>query len=102
MLRNDDATHQQALMANYVCDLVFWGGARPSHLDSYCGAGLFVKSLSSGFEKVVEIEKARSSIASAKRNAQLNSASSDKTLFLSGGESNIFTTVKDFIQEKLS
>jgi len=80
-------------MANYVCDLVFEGGARPSHLvDSHRGAGLSVISLSSGLEKVVGIEHSQPSIAPAKRNAQLNPTSSDKTSFLSGGTSNIFAT----------
>jgi len=86
-------------MANYVCDLVFEGAAGPNHLvDSYCGAGSFVISLSSGIEKVVGIELSQSLISSARRNAQLNSTSSDKISFLSGGASNIFTTVNDFLQ----
>lgn len=89
------------LMVNYVRDLIFTDGARPTHLvDTYCGAGLFAISLSSGFEKVAGIELSQSSIASAKRNAQLNAISSDKISFLSGEASNIFATVKDFPPEQ--
>ena len=38
------------LMVNHVRDLIFVGEAQPTHLvDTYCGAGLFAISLSSGF-----------------------------------------------------
>ena len=78
------------------------GHDRAHLVDSYCGTRLFVISLSSGFEKAVGIELSQSSIASAKRNAQLNSTSSDKTSFLSGGASDTFATVKNFPQNKPS
>ncbi|KDR70049.1 hypothetical protein GALMADRAFT_145087 [Galerina marginata CBS 339.88] len=91
------------LMVNYVKGLV-WpveGMERPTHLvDTYCGAGLFAISLSSTFDKVAGIELSQSSIASARRNAQLNSISSEKISFLSGEASNIFATVKDFPSER--
>jgi len=80
------------IMANYVRDLVFEDGARP-----YCGAGLFVISLSSGFEKVLGIEFPK--FQSPPRGAMHSFTSSDKISSLSGGASNIFTTVKAFPQE---
>ncbi|KAF9561520.1 S-adenosyl-L-methionine-dependent methyltransferase [Agrocybe pediades] len=72
-------------------------GRRPTHLvDTYCGAGLFAIALSSMFDKVAGIELSKSSIESAKRNAELNSISSEKISFLAGDASNIFATVKEF------
>jgi tRNA (uracil-5-)-methyltransferase len=80
---------------------LFGGGSRPTRLvDAYCGAGPFAISLSAVFEKVAKIELSQTSITSAKRNAQLNSISSDKISFLPGEASNIFATVKDFPPEQ--
>jgi tRNA (uracil-5-)-methyltransferase len=88
-------------MVSHVCDLIFAGGARPTYLvDPYCGEELFGISRSAGFERVAGIELSQTSIACAKRNAQLNSISSDKISFLSGEASNIFATVKDFPPEQ--
>ncbi|KAF5312628.1 hypothetical protein D9619_003724 [Psilocybe cf. subviscida] len=90
------------LMVNFVRDLVQSGeGERPTHLvDTYCGAGLFAISLSSAFDKVAGIELSKSSIASAKCNAELNGLSTEKISFLSGEAQNIFATVKDFPRER--
>jgi tRNA (uracil-5-)-methyltransferase len=91
------------LMVNFVRDLIQSGESanRPTHLvDTYCGAGLFAISLSSAFDKVAGIELSKSSIASAKRNAELNGLSTEKISFLSGEAQNIFATVKDFPRER--
>jgi len=89
------------LMVNHVKNLIkssaSGGSGQPTHLvDTYCGAGLFAISLSPMFDKVAGIELSKSSIESAKRNAELNSISSEKISFLAGDASNIFATVKDF------
>ena len=75
-----------------------WGTTEPISSTRIVEQGLLL----SGLENAVGIEPSQSSIASAKRNAQLNSTSSDKISFLSGGASNIFATVKDFPQNKRS
>jgi tRNA (uracil-5-)-methyltransferase len=85
------------LLVDYVRGLIDSGEGHPTHLvDTYCGAGLFAITLSSGFEKVAGIELSQASIVSAKNNAKLNRISSDKLSFLSGDAANIFDTVKDF------
>jgi len=64
------------LTVNYIRDLIFacMAGATHGHIvDPYCGAGLFAISLPSGFQKVAAVELLQTSIASAKRDAQLNS-----------------------------
>jgi tRNA (uracil-5-)-methyltransferase len=69
---------------------------RPTHLvDAYCGCGLFSLSLAKEVDKVVGIELSADSIASAKRNAELNKLT-DKVEFRVGDASHIFDAVKDF------
>ena len=91
------------LMVNYVRGLIDPGRAEdyPSHLvDAYCGAGLFAISLSTRFSKVAGIELSQSSIASAKRNAEINGIPENKICFMTGDASDIFATVRDFPAKK--
>lgn len=91
------------LMVDFVKELIrsAAGTTPPTHLvDTYCGAGLFAISLSSLFEKVAGIELSKSSIASAKTNAELNGIPESKISFLSGTASNIFATVRSFPRER--
>lgn len=88
------------LMVDFVRELIKTsseGDCPPTHLvDTYCGAGLFAISLSSLFEQVAGIELSKSSIDSAKHNAELNAIPESKISFLSGTASDIFATVQAF------
>lgn len=87
------------LLVDYVKEAITNPAATepPTHLvDAYCGAGLFAISLSSRFEKVAGIELSSASIASAKRNAELNNIPSTTISFLAGDAANIFDVVRSF------
>ncbi|KAF9475342.1 S-adenosyl-L-methionine-dependent methyltransferase [Pholiota conissans] len=90
------------LMVDFVRGLIkSVPGEAPTHLvDTYCGAGLFAISLSSIFEKVAGIELSKSSIESAKHNAELNAIPESRISFLAGTASDIFATVQSFPQER--
>lgn len=90
------------LMVNYVRSLIDTGEGHkhPTHLvDTYCGAGLFAISLSEKFSKVAGIELSQDSIASAKKNAEVNGIPEEKITFMSGDASDIFATVQEFPSE---
>ncbi|KAF9527882.1 S-adenosyl-L-methionine-dependent methyltransferase [Crepidotus variabilis] len=90
------------LLVDYVKDTIAGpstssGTKHPTHLvDTYCGAGLFAISLSDRFEHVAGIELSSASIASAKRNAELNQIPPTKISFLAGDAANIFDVVRSF------
>ena len=90
------------LMVDFVKELIRSDDvAPPTHLvDTYCGAGLFAISLSSLFDKVSGIELSKSSIESAKRNAELNNIPTSKISFQSGTAANIFSTVRSFPRDR--